>query len=288
MFANKHIPMRNIFGSQSKPKGYEMQDSAENEKSDNLNIQDQVTDFFNSLSRKFVSGQRERLFNCVDDFITYDAKVGILGMTGAGKSSLCNALAGSEVVEVGMVDVCTRSPQEILLVKKERASLTLVDFPGMGVNTDWNEKDLLELYKDALRYLDFFLWVLKGDDRAYYDKNLNICRELFRHTEPRGSIPVIFVVSQVDKIDPARQWNVEKLEPGTEQRKNIEQKLKSVQRQFNLPRARLCAISSREGYGLVELIYKILINLPTQPETVISYSELFGANKNAGGNASPA
>ena len=265
-----------------------MPDSLDYEKPTGFNILDQVTNFFNSFSAQFINGQRESLFNCIDNFINYNARVGILGMTGAGKSSLCNALAGSEVVEVGTVDICTRSPQEILLIKKESASLALVDFPGMGVNTDWNEKDLLELYKDSLRYLDLFLWVLKGDDRAYYDRNLNICRELFQHTELRGGIPVIFVVSQVDKIEPTRQWNVDKLEPGAEQRKNIEMKLKSVQQQFNLPRTQLCAISSREGYGLVELVYKIFTNLPHRPETVISYSELFNPHKAAGATANSA
>jgi predicted GTPase len=265
-----------------------MSNSSENGKPDGFNILDQVTSFFNSLSGQFVNGQREKLFNCIDNFINYDAKIGVVGMTGAGKSSLCNALLGRDVVDVGMVDVCTRNPQEIPLAKKERASITLVDFPGMGVSTDdWSEKDLLDLYKDSLRYLDLFLWVLKGDDRAYYDKNLHICRDLFRHSEQRGGVPVLFVVSQVDKIEPARQWNVEKLEPGAEQRKNIEMKLKSVQQQFNLPRAQLCAISSREGYGLVELIYKIFINLPNRPETVISYSELFGSGKTAGANSNP-
>jgi predicted GTPase len=154
-----------------------------------------------------------------------------------------------------------------------------------SVDTDWSEKDLLELYKDSLRYLDLFLWVLKGDDRAYYDKNLHICRDLFRHTEHRGEPPVIFVISQIDKIEPARQWSADKPEPGLEQRKNIEMKLKSVQQQFNLPRAQLCAISSRQGYGLVELIYKIFTNLPNRPPTVISYSELFGSNKTSGVNA---
>jgi small GTP-binding protein len=283
----KHTPSKTAFWSPLKQKkGHEMPDSLENEKPNDLNIVDQVTNFFNSLSNQLVNRQRDKLFGSIDTFINYDAKVGVVGMTGAGKSSLCNALAGEDVVEVGMVDVCTRTPQAIPLVKKDHTSLTLVDFPGMGVNTDWTEKDLMELYKDSLRYLDLFLWVLKGDDRAYYDKHLSICRDLFQHAEQRGGVPVIFVISQVDKIDPTRQWNVEKLEPGIDQRKNIELKLKTVQQQFNLPRAQLCAVSSREGYGLVELVYKIFTNLPNRPTTVISYSELFGPAKSATANIS--
>ena len=274
MFVNKYIPLKNFFCSQPKQKGREMSNPAENRESDSTNILYKTTNFFNSLSGQLAGEQREGLFDCLDSLINYDAKIGILGMTGAGKSSLCNALMGAEVVEVGMVDVCTRNPQEIPLAKKEHASITLVDFPGMGVSIDWTEKDLFELYKDSLRYLDLILWVLKGDDRAYYDKNLSIYRELFRHTERQGTLPLIFVISQVDKIEPTKQWNTEKMEPGVEQRKNIELKLKSVQQQFNLSRTQLCAVSSHEGYGLVELIYKILTNLPNRSTPMINYSEL--------------
>lgn len=257
-----------------------MSSSPENGKSNDLNIVDQATTFFNSISNQLAGDQRGKLFGSIDNFINYDAKIGILGMTGAGKSSLCNALAGAQVAEVGMVDVCTRNPQIVPLAKKDHASLTLVDFPGIGANTDdWSEKDLLELYKDSLRYLDLFLWVLKGDDRTYYDNHLNICRHIFQQTEHRENIPVIFVISQIDKIDPARHWNTERIEPSQEQRKNIELKIKSVQHLFNLPRAQLCAISSRENYGLVELVYKIFTSLPNRPTTAISQSEIFGSTK---------
>ena len=261
-----------------------MSNVSENREPDNINIIDEATDFFNSLSGQLGGEKRKNLFGCIDGLINYDAKIGVLGMTGAGKSSLCNALVGEQIVEVGMVDVCTRNPQEILLVKKEPASVTLVDFPGMGVNLDWTEKDLFELYRDSLRYLDLVLWVLKGDDRAYYDKNLNLCRELFKHTEYRGSLPLIFVISQIDKIEPSKQWNAQKIEPGVEQRKNIKLKLKSVQQQFNLPRTQLCAVSSHESYGLVELIYKIFTNLPNRSTPAINYSELSSSYKTIDAN----
>ncbi|MDR2990848.1 MAG: 50S ribosome-binding GTPase [Burkholderiaceae bacterium] len=287
MFGRKRIPLKSMFASQPIQKGKKMSDPSDVGKPNDINIFDQVTTFFNSLSGQLLNGQREILFGCIDNCINYDARIGILGMTGAGKSSLCNALVGNEVAEVGIVDVCTRTPQEILLAKKEHASISVVDFPGMGVDTDWTEKDLLELYKDSLRYLDLFLWVLKGDDRAYYDKNMNIYRELFQHTEQGGDPPVIFVISQVDKITPAKHWGVDKPEPRLEQRKSIEMKIRSVQQQFNVPRAQLCAVSSREGYGLVELIYKIFTNLPNRPPTVISYSELSGSNKAPGVSAGP-
>jgi predicted GTPase len=37
--------------------------------------------------------------------------IGIMGKTGVGKSSLCNALFRSEVCTVNAVEACTRQPQ---------------------------------------------------------------------------------------------------------------------------------------------------------------------------------
>lgn len=57
----------------------------------------------------------ELLTERIESILSYQAKVGIFGKTGAGKSSLCNALFGEDVAEVSDVQACTRNPQEVFL-----------------------------------------------------------------------------------------------------------------------------------------------------------------------------
>jgi predicted GTPase len=52
-----------------------------------------------------------------------------MGKTGAGKSSLCNALFQQPVCLTSDLMACTREPQRLVLTVGER-SMTLVDLPG--------------------------------------------------------------------------------------------------------------------------------------------------------------
>lgn len=52
----------------------------------------------------------ERILQQINQLTHYEPAIGILGKTGAGKSSLCNALFASEVSPVSDVVACTRAP----------------------------------------------------------------------------------------------------------------------------------------------------------------------------------
>ncbi|EJW4410638.1 GTPase [Escherichia coli] len=60
----------------------------------------------------------------------YEPVIGIMGKTGAGKSSLCNALFAGEVSPVSDVAACTREPLRFRLQVGERY-MTIVDLPGV-------------------------------------------------------------------------------------------------------------------------------------------------------------
>ncbi|QBH95289.1 hypothetical protein EKN56_02035 [Limnobaculum zhutongyuii] len=107
----------------------------------------------------------QRILKRLESIIDYDPVIGIMGKTGVGKSSLCNALFKAELSSVSDTKSCTREPQRFNLTLGHR-TLTLIDLPGVGENQARDE-EYRELYHQLLPTIDLVIWVLKADDRAY-------------------------------------------------------------------------------------------------------------------------
>ncbi len=84
--------------------------------------------------RRYPRTLRHTLIKELSQLITYEPVIGIMGKTGAGKSSLCNVLFRSEVCAINAVEACTREPQHVRL-RFGQHYLTLVDLPGVGEST---------------------------------------------------------------------------------------------------------------------------------------------------------
>ncbi|WP_122997386.1 GTPase, partial [Escherichia coli] len=138
----------------------------------------------------------ERILHQVSQLTSYEPVIGIMGKTGAGKSSLCNALFAGEVSPVSDIAACTREPLRFRLQVGKRY-MTLVDLPGVG-ETERRDTEYATLYREQLPQLDLVLWLIKADDRAlavdehFYRK---VFGEAYRHK-------VLFVISQSDKVEP--------------------------------------------------------------------------------------
>ena len=194
--------------------------------------------------------------------VHYQAVVGVLGKTGAGKSALCNALSGQECAEVSDVDACTRYPLEITLSYRDGNGLSLLDVPGMGESTA-HDKDYAELYRRLLPELDLILWVIKGDDRAL-SVDEQVYRDIVRPYAERHRVPVMVVISQIDKVEPNQEWDWSHHHPGPQQAANAQNKRRSVCRLLAVPPAQVCMVSARAGYGLVDLVEAMVSALPTE------------------------
>lgn len=106
----------------------------------------------------------ERIISRLQQAIHYEPVIGIMGKSGAGKSSLCNALFQQPVCLTSDLLGCTREPQRIVLTVGER-SMTLVDLPGVGETPEY-DAEYSALYQKLLTELDLIIWVLRADDRA--------------------------------------------------------------------------------------------------------------------------
>ncbi len=203
--------------------------------------------------------QRKKIRAKIREIRNFVPKIGVFGKTGAGKSHLCNALFGREVAEISDVAACTREPQHII-VPAGTSGICLIDVPGVGESPE-RDAEYSELYKRLLPELDIVLWVVKADDRA-----LSVDQTVYKEcVEPFSStVPTVFVINQIDKIEPLREWDVEARLPGPKQSENIKAKIADVGQIFNVDENQIKAVSAAEGYGLSTLVDQIVNVLPNE------------------------
>lgn len=211
--------------------------------------------------------QKERIRSWVNQTLTYEPRVGILGKTGVGKSSLCNALFGSDVAAVSHVESCTRKIQEIT-IKIGTGSIKLIDLPGIGESRK-RDAEYRDLYSKHLPGLDVVLWVLKADDRSFVPEEKfyhNIVKPHLKH-----GTPFIVVLNQVDKVEPLKEWNEEECQPSRQQQENIDKKQKAIVQKLDIEAQKLkikpiavVSISAVEQYNLSSLVEAITAALPRE------------------------
>ncbi|EKK4024984.1 GTPase family protein [Cronobacter sakazakii] len=181
----------------------------------------------------------ERILQQINQLTHYEPVIGIMGKTGVGKSSLCNALFVGEVSPVSDVAACTREPLRFRLQVGERF-MTIVDLPGVG-ESGVRDTEYTALYREQLPRLDLVLWLIKADDRALAtDEHFyrQVIGEAYRHK-------VLFVISQADKAEPTSGEG----ELSTEQKQNISRKICLLHELFR-PVHPVCAVSVRLQWGL--------------------------------------
>lgn len=224
---------------------------------------------FEGLAKKGViisEEQKAKIRRKLDTIVNYEPRVGVFGKTGAGKSSLCNALFGQDVCEISDVEACTRCEKEIMLNISSGKGIKIIDVPGVGENSD-RDIEYGQLYAKLLPELDVVLWVLKADDRAYASDE-NFYKNLVKPHLDQGK-PFFFVLNQVDKVEPFREWNEEKHEPGAKQFMNIDKKVQYVANCFDVPASKVITVSAAEQYNMVKLVDEIVYALPKEKRITV-------------------
>lgn len=200
----------------------------------------------------------ERLMQQIRQISEYRPVIGIMGKTGSGKSSLCNALFAGEVSPVSDVAACTREPLYLHLQLGERA-MTIVDLPGVG-ESGVRDTEYAALYHEQLPRLDLVLWLIKADDRALAVDELfyrQVIGEAYRHK-------VLFVISQSDKAEPTSGSG----QLSTEQKRNISRKVCLLHELFQ-PVHPVCAVSVRLQWGLRGMAERMIKCLPREASSPV-------------------
>lgn len=189
--------------------------------------------------RRYPRSLRQSLLSELSQLVTYEPVIGIMGKTGVGKSSICNALFRSEACAVNAVEACTRTPQRIRL-RFGTHYLTLVDLPGVGESVV-RDGEYQELYRELMPELDMVLWVLKADDRAF-----SVEEQFYQvvFAQYNGVLPpVLWILNQVDKTEPSEQWNWPSAQPSAKQAEHITLKQQAVARQMEIDELDILSVS---------------------------------------------
>lgn len=226
---------------------------------------DQIFDIFEKSGAIIPQEYRQAIVDRINQDRSYVPKIGFFGKTGAGKSSLCNALFGQDICPVSDIDPCTRDTQELNIGSGDK-KIILLDVPGVGESRDRDE-EYAALYGELLPQIDLVIWVLKGDDRAF-SSDQEFYQSMVKPHMEQGK-PFVIALNQVDKIEPFREWDVEKHQPSAKQQQNIQQKIASVAGFFAVPLRSVVAVSANEKYGLVELLDTMITQLPKEKKITV-------------------
>lgn len=226
-------------------------------------------DNLESIGLKFTEEQKVRIVQKLNERLSYSATIGVFGKTGAGKSSLCNALFGMDLYPIDDVEACTRNPQEELL-KIGNGKLKVLDVPGVGENNTRDE-EYAELYNSIIPQLDLIVWVIKADDRALVSDERFFKHVVSKYINETGK-PFIVALNQVDKVEPHQQWNLENHQPGIQQELNIDKKICNIAELFNIDTKQVVAVSVAEQYRIADLMNLVICSIPNEKVVTVAQS----------------
>ncbi len=205
--------------------------------------------------------------------------IGIIGLSGVGKSSTINAMFGTDLPvsattrgTTRFIESRIRTPdREVFGVTLEPA-IHVLDAPGLGEDTDLDEK-YKRHYRRHLRKCDAVIWVIAARNRA-----LALDQQYLKSL--RNHLPTLVLgINQIDLVDPI-DWNEGSNMPSGAQQEAIarivEDRREKLARFFNKPLDAV-AYSAERYFGLHDLFLRCIHNVPQERRWMFEVVRAFSA-----------
>ncbi len=176
--------------------------------------------------------------------------VAVMGQTGVGKSSLINALFGTNLA-TDPIRPCTKEIEKVVEREGVGRELWFYDLPGIGESDDADEQ-YLSSYAEVLLEADVVLWAMHADNRSISFDVGALSQILSRVDVPaRAALlsKVTFVLTKADLIAPqpwilAKDGNDCSFAPGRRTLEILESKAHYIQDAFISPHGSLYTSST--------------------------------------------
>jgi predicted GTPase len=125
----------------------------------------------------------------------------LAGQANSGKSSVINALSGRDRAVTHSLP-CAEGFQAYALEEETAGELLLVDSPGLPAVAD-------KTWLREVSRADVILWVAAAHraDRQRDEEGMRALQKLFEQDTRRRRPPILGLLTHVDRLDPAREWD---------------------------------------------------------------------------------
>ncbi|WP_265677930.1 GTPase family protein [Vibrio qingdaonensis] len=214
----------------------------------------------------------ESLKAFVAEVRNFKPKVAIMGKSGAGKSSLVNALFGESVSTVSDIGTGTKEVNYF-----DYEGITLIDFPGLADLNKENEAQFLKMYEEELSDVDLALWIIPANDRANAP-DIAIYEQLLKPERER--MPTMVILSKQDNMGTPHKkfWDDDDFRPTDKLVQAILEKENLLSNEFDLSTRYISSVATEydddtkayRSFNLDGLVNKIVSVLPNEKKYAIT------------------